>query len=195
MKHGFVDVEDHEEFLNMVEDSNSGLYVQELWHLHSLTREKPLTSLNVVRKAFKALYEREGWDKQLMIVAPGVTLRPHPEDEVRGVLRRRSIGRNISRDGFFWATAPFGYWEHFDFPESHLFEVREGSLGVALWPFEFTSRIAPDKGQPLPEFEYRNECVRKGSTIYIYDDSPEAPRSEEEMADLRRRWAALKRSR
>src|SRR5215211_6360870 len=114
MKHGFQQVEDHEEFLTMVEESDSGLYVQELWMLHSLGRDKPVVSQNVARKAFSKLYEREDWDKALMMVAPGVSLGPLPEDVAAGRRRRRSLGRDLSRDGFWWATAPFGYWENFD---------------------------------------------------------------------------------
>ena len=193
MKHAFSTVEDHEEFLGLVEDSDSGLYVQELWMLYSMRREEPISSQNVARRAFRALYKREGWDQAMMMAAPGVSLRPLPEDLAAGTLRRRSLATDLSRDGFWWATAPFGYEENFDDEEAHIYEVHDGPLHIALWACEYTSRIAPDVFPPLPEFGQQAEIARKGNTFYSYDTSPEAPRSERDLADMRRRWASATR--
>jgi len=193
MNHGFLTVEDHEEFLGLVEDSDSGLYVQELWQLHSMRRDQPVSSQNIARKAFQALYQRQGWDESLMRVTPGIGLRPLPEDLAAGKLRRRSFGADLSRDGFWWASAPFGYQETFDDEAAHIYEVHDGPLHIALWAFEYTSRIAPDLVPPLPEFQHQSEIARQGSTFYYYDTSPEAPRSERDLSDLRRRWAGVKR--
>jgi hypothetical protein len=190
MRERFRDVADHEEFLGMVEDSETGLYAAELWNLHSYRRNKPVSSANVARKAFKALYEREGWDQDLMMVTPGISLGIVPGDE--GTERRRSQAKELSGIGFWWATMPFGYWEGFDDEEAHVYSLNQGGLHVALWAYEYTARVLPKKVPQLPEFEYQSEYARKGRLLYHYDSSPEAPRSKEELADLRTRWAREK---
>lgn len=171
-------VEDHEEFVTFVQRSKTGIYVQELWRVHSNRRNKPVSSGNIVRKAFTALYEREGWDRALLLITPGVSYSAPPKDAAAGRVRRRSNATDFSEQGFWRATMPVGYWEHFDAPESHIFDVRgQGSdpLDASLWAFEYTSRLAPEKVPPLPEFEYRWEAAIVDNVLYIYDESPEAP--------------------
>jgi hypothetical protein len=53
-----------------------------------------------------------------------------------------------------------------------------------MWAYEYTSCIAPEKAPPLPEFAHRWEWARKGGVVHIYDTSPEAARSEEDLYDL-----------
>ncbi len=175
MKGDFQVVEDHEEFARIVRDSETGVYVQELWSAHSNRRGKPVSSANVAMKAFKALYEREEWDRRLLLVNPGVSFSPLPQDAAAGRMRRRSNPMDLSGEGFWWATAPIDYWEEFDAPENHVFDVRTRDLDISLWAFEYTSRLTPEKIPPLPEFRYRWEAAIVDDAMFVYDESPEAP--------------------
>lgn len=175
MKASFRAIEDHEEFLNLVQGSESGIYAKEMWQIHSHRRDRPVSSPNIARRAFKALYERERWDTGLLNVKPGISLQPLAEGVAAGGPRRRSNPVDLSLAGFWWATAPVGYWEDFDHPEAHAFRVRTGGLDVSLWAFERNSRLAPDRVPSLPEFEYRWEAALVDRVIVVYDDGPEAP--------------------
>ncbi len=177
-------VEDHEDWLRIVERSETGAYSMQGFMAYDAEevgggRRKLVTDQGVVEEALAALGAEFGWGSLAAVTGPLITTDEEvgarrPDGTVAhagGPLGARRHTSAIA--GGWWLVVPVDYPDDLHDPERAEFRTRVGGRRIVLYARELAEKRSGRTS--LREFDFSVEFAIADGAVCVYDDHPEAP--------------------
>ncbi len=185
-------VEDHEEWLRLVERADGGVYAMHGFMAFNAcappgSPRRLIADQKVVERAVERLREEFGWGKLTGVNGPMTTgeavFEASPGDPSPGEQPRYVGDRSRPVEGGWWVRMPVDYPDYFHDPERCLFRVRACGREVALFARELSERRSVKTS--LAEFDYTVEYALVGRYICVFNDHPDAPEVTQALMEAR----------
>ena len=169
--------EDHEEWLQIVEKAEGGVYVLQGFMAYNpsappSSKRRHVRDQKVVERAVAKVRDEFGWGVLTAVTGP-LTVGVAVFEGRTGEAIRYAGDDTGAVEGGWWLLLPVDYHGYFHDRQRCQFLVRECGRDVALYAREYAEKQSGEV--TLEEFRYTVEYALVDGDIYVYNDHPDSP--------------------